>query len=120
MKGSFSDSVWLQVAVYPDSKHKSVPADRVRPDAEAVPRRENAPLARRLVGARGLPGHPFSAGEPSGGRVATIEYKSRLSQKWLFLPIERVRARSDRARGVGVRGWWRGHRALKRYRSHSL
>ena len=100
LKGSFSDSVWLQVAVYPDRKHKSVAADRVRPDAEAVSGRENAPLARRLVGARGVPGHPFSAGK----RVRRARCDGRvqeraLSQKWLFLPTERVRARSDRARG---------------------
>ena len=26
LKGSFTDSVWIQVALYPDRKHKSVPA----------------------------------------------------------------------------------------------
>ena len=112
--------MWLQVAVYPDSKHKSVPATVF--DLTLKPFREGK-TRHWLVdswapaGYQGIPSPPASA---SGGRVATIEYKSGLSQKWLFLPLSAFALGLIVLAGVGVRGWWRGHRALKRYRSHSL
>ena len=120
LKGSFSDSVWLQVAVYPDRKHKSVAATVF--DLTLKPFRQGKTRhwlvdAWAPAGYQGIPSPPASA---SGGRAATIEYKSGLSQKWLFLPLSAFALALIVLATIGVRGWWRGHRALKRYRSDSL
>jgi hypothetical protein len=120
--GSFTDSVWLQVAVYPDRKHKSVPAAVFDLTLKPFP---NGHAHRWLVDSWAPSGY---TGIPSGilgsdrGPLATsnVEYKSRISRGWLLFPISGFLLGLMLLIGVGVRGWWRGNRALKEYKSHSL
>jgi hypothetical protein len=120
LKGSFTDSVWLQVAVYPDRKHKSVPAAVF--DLTLKPFREGK-SRRWLVdswapaGYSGVPDGPLGSDR---GPVANVEYKSVLSERWLLVPISAFALGLMLLAALGVRGWWRDSRALKRYRSHSL
>jgi hypothetical protein len=119
LKGSFSDSVWLQVAVYPDRKHKSVQAtvfDLTLKPFTSGKTRHWLVDSWAPAGYSGVPSPPASASRP----VAQVEYKSALSQKWLFLPLSAFALGLVMLAAIGVRGWWRGHRAVKRYRSHSL
>jgi hypothetical protein len=120
LKGSFTDSIWLQVALYPDKKHKSVPSAVF--DLTLKPFR-NGNARRWLVDSWAPAGYE---GIPSGtlanerGPVANVEYKGSLSQGWLLVPISMFALGLVLLVGVGVRGWWRGNRALKQYKSHSL
>ena len=120
LKGSFTDSVWLQVAVYPDRKHKSVPAAVF--DLTLKPFRDGG-TRHWLVdswapaGYEGIPSGPLGGNR---GPVQTVEYKGELSSKWLLFPMSAFLLGLMLLGGVAVRGWWRGSRALKRYRSHSL
>ena len=121
MKGSFTDSVWLQVALYPDRKHKSVPAAVF--DLTLKPFRDGGArhwLVDSWAPAR-LPGHSRAArSAATAGPCRTVEYKGELSSKWLLVPMSAFLLGLMLLGGVAVRGWWRGSRALKRYRSHSL
>jgi len=122
LKGSFTDSVWLQVAVFPDRSHKTVPAAvfdlTLKPSTEGGAR-------RWLVDSWAPAGY---TGMPSGilgsdrGPLATsnVKYSSALSNVWLLVPISGFMIGLAILVGIGVRGWWRGNRALKNYRSHSL
>ena len=56
--GSFTDQVWVQVALYPDHKHKSVPAAVFDLTLKPFANGRRAPLARRLVDAGRLHGYP--------------------------------------------------------------
>lgn len=121
LQGSFTDSVWLQVALYPDKKHKSVPSAVF--DLTLKPFRSGN--ARRWLvdswapaGYEGMPSGTL-ANERSGP-VATVAYKGSLSEGWLLVPISMFVLGLVLLVGVGVRGWWRGSRALKEYKSHSL
>lgn len=120
LKGSFTDSVWLQVALYPDRKHKSVPAAVF--DLTLKPFRDGE-SRRWLVdswapaGYEGIPSAPLGA---SRGPLEKVEYKGALSQTWLLVPVSAFLLGLVLLAGVGARGWWRGRRALERYRSHSL
>jgi hypothetical protein len=120
LKGSFTDSVWLQVALYPDRKHKSVPAAVF--DLTLKPFRDGE-TRRWLVdswapaGYTGIPAGPLGGNR---GPVATVEYKSALSQGWLLVPVSAFALGLLLLAGLGVRGWWRGSRALKNFKSHSL
>jgi len=119
VKGSFTDSVWIQVALFPDRKHKDVQATVF--DITLKPF-SNGKARHWLVdswapaGYEGLPSPPASARGP----LAKVEYKGGLSQRWLFVPVSAFAFGLMLLVAVGVRGWWRGNRALKRYRSHSL
>jgi hypothetical protein len=120
LKGSFTDSVWLQVALYPDRKHKSVPAAVF--DLTLKPFRDGG--ARHWLvdswapaGYEGIPSAPLGGNR---GPVQTVEYKGEPSSKWLLVPMSAFLLGLMLLAGVAVRGWWRGSRALKRYRSHSL
>jgi hypothetical protein len=120
--GSFTDQVWIQVAVYPDRKHKSVPAAVFDLTLKPVP---NGDAHRWLVDSWTPAGY---TGIPSGilgsdrGPLASsnVEYKSKLNRAWLLVPISGFLLGLTLLIGLGVRGWWRGNRALKNYRSHSL
>lgn len=120
VKGSFTDSVWLQVALYPDRKHRSVRATvfdlTLRPYGNGKSRRWLVD-SWSPAGYQGMPDGPFVS---TGGRAANVEYKSVLSRGWLFVPISAFIFGLVLVAGVAVRGWWRDHRALKEYRSHSL
>lgn len=124
LKGSFTDEVWLQVALFPDRKHPSVPAavfDIVlKPYGRGNSRHwlvdSWAPAGYEGVPSgplRGNGGNPLNAA-PGG---ATIEYKSGLSARWLFVPISAFALGLLVISGLAARGWWRGRRALKRYHS---
>jgi hypothetical protein len=121
VKGSFTDSVWLQVAVYPDRKHRSVPAAvfdlTLKPFGAGTSRRwlvdSWAP-----AGYQGIPDAPL--GSNPGPGLAVTEFKSPLSIGWLFVPISVFALGLMLLATLALRGWWRGNRALKRYRSHSL
>jgi hypothetical protein len=120
LKGSFIDSVWLQVALYPDRKHKSVPAAVF--DLTLKPFRDGG-TRHWLVdswapaGYEGIPSGPLGGNR---GPVANVEYKGELSSSWLLVPMSAFLIGLMLLAGVAARGWWRGNRALKRYRSHSL
>jgi hypothetical protein len=120
LKGSFTDSVWLQVALYPDKKHKSVPSAVF--DLTLKPFRDGK-VRHWLVdswapaGYSGIPEPPVTARR---GPVAEVEYKGALSEGWLLVPISMFALGLVLLAGLGVRGWWRGSRALKDYKSHSL
>ena len=87
--GSFTDQVWVEVALYPDRKHKKVPAAvfdlTLKPFA-------NGDAHRWLVDSWTPAGY---TGVPSGilgsdrGPLATsnVEYKSALPRAWLLVPI---------------------------------
>jgi hypothetical protein len=119
VKGSFTDSVWLQVALYPDRKHKTIPATvfdlTLKPFSDGKSRRwlvdSWAP-----AGYQGVPSGPLG----STRNVADVEYKSVLSKRWLLVPISVFALGLLLLATLGVLGWWRGKLALKRYRSHSL
>lgn len=115
VKGSFTDEVWLQVAAFPDRAHRAVPA--------AV-----FDLVLRPVGGHWLvdswapAGYQNIPSGPLGGsRDATvIEYKSGVSQWWVFLPVSAFGLGLILLTLVAVRGWWRGQRAVKRYKQTYL
>ena len=121
--GSFTDQVWLEVAVYPDRKHKSVPAAvfdlTLKPVADG-----NA--HRWLVDSwtpasyTGVPSGILGSDRGPLAATGNIQYKSGLSNVWLFVPLSAFILGVGLLIGLGVRGWWRGNRALKDYRSHSL
>jgi hypothetical protein len=120
LQGSFTDSVWLQVAVYPDRRHKSVPAAVF--DLTLKPFREGKSRHWLVdswapAGYEGIPAGPLGSNRAA---VANVEYKGVLSERWLFVPISAFALGLMLLAGLGVRGWWRGSRALRRYKSHSL
>jgi len=120
LKGSFTDSVWLQVALYPDREHKRVPAAVF--DLTLKPYKDGG-TRHWLVdswapaGYEGIPSGPLGG---NNGPVANVEYKGELSSAWLLLPLSAFIVGLMLIVGVAARGWWRGNRAIKDYRSHSL
>ena len=122
LMGSFTDQVWLEVAVYPDRMHKSVPAAVFDLTLKPYP---NGSAHRWLVDSwtpasyTGIPSGIL--GSDKGPLAASnVEYKSKLNRVWLLVPISGFLLGVTLLLGFGVRGWWRGNRALKNYRSHSL
>jgi len=120
--GSFTDQVWVQVALYPDRKHKSVPAAVF--DLTLKPF-TNGDAHRWLVDSwtpAGYTGVPTGIlGSDRGPLAASnIEYKSSLSRAWLLVPISGFILGIALLIALAFRGWWRGNRAVKNYRSHSL
>jgi hypothetical protein len=122
LKGSFTDSVWLQVAVFPDHAHDQVPAavfDLVlRPSGKGKSRHwlvdSWAP-----VGYTGVPSGPLLRNNTrAAGQV--VEYKGALSGAWLFVPISAFGLGLLLLAAVGIRGWWQNSRAVKRYKSTYL
>lgn len=120
LKGSFADSVWLQVAVFPDRKHKTVPAavfDLVlKPFGHGASR-------RWLVDSWAPAGYQGVPSGPLGGTrapAAQVEYRGTLSGRWLLVPVSAFALALILVALVAVRGWWRGNRALKRYKSGYL
>jgi hypothetical protein len=127
VKGSFTDEVWLQVAVFPDKAHPQVPAAVF----DVVLRPFGHGTARHWLvdswapaGYEGIPSGPLgrNSGNPltAGSGGATIEYKSGLSARWLLVPLSAFGLALIIVSIFAVRGWWRGQRALKRYKSGYL
>jgi hypothetical protein len=123
VKGSFTDSVWYQVAVFPDKAHASVPAavyDLVLKPSGTGTARHWLVDSWAPAGYTGMPSGPLGG---SGNRRASgevVEYKGSLSGFWLLLPVSGFALGLLLLAGLGVRGWWRNSRAVKRYKSSLL
>jgi hypothetical protein len=124
LKGSFTDHVWLQVALFPDEAHKkTVPAATFDVVLKPFGSGENrhwlvdswTPAgylqipSGPLGGPRDLQGNPLPAAE--------VEYKGRVSEKWVFLPLSALGVGLILVAVLGLGGWWRGRRAMQRYRA---
>jgi hypothetical protein len=115
VKGSFADEIWLQVAAFPDRAHRSVPA--------AVFDLVLKPVhGRWLVDSWAPAGYQDIPSGPLGGSPNTtvIDYKSGISQWWVFAPVSAFALGLVLLASVALRGWWRGQRAVKRYKSTYL
>jgi hypothetical protein len=123
LKGSFSDSVWYQVAVFPDHAHSQVPAavfDLVlRPSGNGSTRHwlvdSWAP-----AGYTSIPSGPLGQQNSKSASGQVVEYKGALSGYWLFVPVSAFGFAIVLLVGFGLRGWWRNSRAVKRYKSSYL
>ncbi|MHB8643441.1 MAG: hypothetical protein ACYDA3_11230 [Gaiellaceae bacterium] len=115
VKGSFADSVWLQVAVFPDKAHKQVPAAVF----DLVLKPFGQKQARHwLVDSWAPAGYTSIPSGPLGEKpTAMVEYKSPVSSWWVFLPLSAFGLGLVLLASVAVRGWWRNARAVKRYKS---
>jgi len=124
VKGSFRDHVWLQVAVFPDKANKDTVPSAVfdlvlKPYGRGDDRRwlvdSWAP-----AGYLGIPSGPLGGARDAKGHLlppAEVEFKGKLSQKWLLVPVSALAAGLILLLGLGVGSWWRGRRALRRYRA---
>jgi hypothetical protein len=123
LKGSFTDSVWLQVAVFPDHSHNQVPSavfDLVLKPTGTGTARHWLVDSWAPAGYEGIPSAPL--GQQTSARAAgqVIEYKGALSGAWLFVPLSAFGLGVLLLAVLGVRGWWRNSRAVKRYKSTYL
>ena len=123
VKGSFTDSVWLQVAVFPDHAHNKVPAavfDLVLKPSGTGTARHWLVDSWAPAGYEGIPSAPL--GQQNNPRAAgqVVEYKGALSGGWLFVPVSAFGLGVLLLAVIGVRGWWRNSRAVKRYKSSYL
>jgi hypothetical protein len=124
LKGSFTDSVWLQVALFPDKAHRAtVPAAvfdiTLKPVVHAGHRTwlvdSWAP-----AGYQGVPSGPLGGVRDAKGRPVptAVTYGAPLKSRWwLLVPISGFLGGLLVVIFFAVRGWWRGARALKRYRA---
>lgn len=124
LMGSFADQVWLEVAVYPDRRHKSVPAAVFDLTLKPVPAGHTHHwLVDSWTPASytGVPSGILGSDKgPLAAATSNVQYKGGLSNTWLLVPLSAFLLGVFLVVGLGVRGWWRGNRALKNYRSHSL
>jgi hypothetical protein len=123
LKGSFTDSVWLQVAVFPDHAHDQVPAAVF----DLVLRPAGKPAARHWlveswapVGYEGIPSAPLGRQNNPKAAGQVVEYKGALSSRWLFVPVSAFFLGLLLVAAVAARSWWRNSRAVKRYKSSYL
>ena len=124
VKGSFTDSVWLQVALFPDKAHrKTVPAAVF--DLWLKPVRQGD-QRRWLVDSwspaayQGVPSGPLGGVRDAKGRPlpTAVAYEAPLKSRWwLLVPISGFLTALLAVAFFAARGWWRGSRALKRYRA---
>jgi hypothetical protein len=124
LKGSFTDHVWLQVALYPDKAHKeTVPSavfDVVLKPFGRGDDRHWLVDSWAPAGYLQIPSGPLGGARDATGHVippAEIEWKGKLSQKWLFLPVSALGVGLIMIAAIGFGSWWRGRRALQRYKS---
>lgn len=123
VKGSFTDSVWYQVALFPDKAHAEVPTavyDLVLKPSGKGTSRHWLVDSWAPAGYQGIPSGPLGG---SGNRRASgevVEYKGALSGYWLMLPVSGFALGLLLLAGLGARGWWRNSRAVKRYKSRLL
>jgi hypothetical protein len=126
VKGSFTDSVWLQVAVFPDKAHKAVPAavfDIVLKPYGNGPGRHWLVDSWAPAGYQGIPSGPLGGVRDKNGNpvASTVSYESKLkSQWWLLVPLSGFLGALLLLAVLAVRGWWRNARAVKRYKSTYL
>ncbi len=120
VKGSFSDSVWLQVAAFPDRAHRAVPAavfDLVLKPVGSGKTQHWLVDSWAPAGYQGIPSGPLGGSRSAG---PAVEYKSAISPLWVFLPVSAFGLGLVLLASIGVRGWWRHARATKRYKSTYL
>jgi hypothetical protein len=126
VKGSFTDSVWLQVAVFPDKAHKAVPAavfDIVLKPYGQGTRRHWLVDSWAPAGYQGVPSGPLGGVRDANGNpvAATVGYESQLQSRWwLLVPMSGFLGAMLLLTVLAVRGWWRNARAVKRYKSTYL
>jgi hypothetical protein len=118
LKGSFSDEVWLQVAVFPDKAHRSFTPTTF----DLVLKPFGQGKARHwLVDSWAHTGYLSIPSGPEGTKDTTvIEYKSAASPWLVLLPLSAFGLGLVLLAAVGARGWWRHSRAMKRYKSSYL
>jgi hypothetical protein len=123
VKGSFTDSVWYQVALFPDKAHSSVPAavyDLVLKPSGTGASRHWLVDSWAPAGYEGIPSGPLGGTRNTRAAGQVVEYKGALSGRWLFLPVSAFGLGLLLLAALGVRGWWRNSRAVKRYKSTYL
>jgi hypothetical protein len=112
---SWRDVVGLQVALFP-RRGTNVPAAVFDMELHAHGKGANR---RWLVSSwtpasyQGIPSAPLGASPPA----STVTYESRLDRKWLLVPLSVFALMLLIPTVLGVRGWWRGRLAERRYRS---
>jgi len=112
---SWRDVVGLEVALYP-KKGTNVPAAVFDMELHAYGKGKSR---RWLVSSwtpaayRGIPDAPLGA-KPA----APVELKSPLDRRWLLVPFSVFLLALLIPTALGVRGWWRGRLAERRYRSN--
>ena len=122
VKGSFTDQVWLQVALFPDKAHKTVPSavfDIVlKPFGRGAHRRWLVD-SWTPAGYQGVPSGPLGGERTANGQpVPATAYEAPLKSRWwLLVPISGFLGALLAVGFFAARGWWRGSRALKRYRA---
>jgi hypothetical protein len=120
LKGSFSDEVWLQVAVFPDKAHKK---SVVPTTFDLVLKPFGNGKARHwLVDSWAHTGYLSVPSGIEGRRQdsTVVDYKSGISQWWVFAPVSAILLGLVLLGSLGLRGWWRGQRAMKRYKQTYL
>jgi hypothetical protein len=122
VKGSFRDHVWLQVALFPDKANKdTVPSavfDLVLKPYGRGDDRHWLVDSWAPAGYLGIPSGPLGGPRDAKGHVlppAEVTYESKLSQRWLLVPLSALGAGLVLLTGLAVGSWWRGKRALRRY-----
>jgi hypothetical protein len=122
VKGSFRDHVWLQVALFPDKAHKdTVPSavfDVVLKPYGRGDDRHWLVDSWAPAGYLGIPDGPLGGRRDAKGHVLpppAVEFDSKLSQRWLLVPLSALMAGVLLLAGLAAGGWWRGRRALRRY-----
>ena len=123
VKGSFTDSVWYQVAVFPDKAHAAVPAavyDLVLKPIGTGASRHWLVDSWTPAGYEGIPSGPLGGTRNTRAAGEVVEYKGAISGRWLFLPVSAFGLGLLLLAALGARGWWRNNRAVKRYKSTYL
>jgi len=123
VKGSFADSVWLQVALFPDKAHRTIPAavyDLILKPFGRGRSRHWLVDSWAPAGYEGMPSGPLTGNGGHQLANAQVEYKSAIGKGWLLLPISAFLIGILLVASLAVRGWWRNARALKRYKSGYL
>ena len=124
LKGSYSDSVWMQVALFPDKAHKeTVPAavfDIVLKPVGSGTHRHWLVDSWAPAGYTGVPSGPLGGVRDAKGRPVpvAVSYEAPLKSRWwLLVPISGFLGALLAVAFFAARGWWRGSRALRRYRA---
>ena len=124
LKGSFTDEVWIQVALFPDKAHKNVPSavyDIVLKPFGHGNSRHWLVDSWAPAGYLNVPAGPLTG---NGGRPLAStqrgEWKGKVGTGWLLLPISAFLLGLVLVTTLALRGWWRDSRAVKRYKSTYL
>jgi hypothetical protein len=123
VKGSFTNEVWLQVALFPDHAHDSVPSavfDLVLKPSGKGAARHWLVDSWAPAGYEGIPSGPLGYQDAKRAPGQVIEYKGALSGAWLLVPLSAFGVGLLLLAAVAARGWWRSSRAMKRYKRSYL